>query len=226
MRRRILFIAIVIAISLVVTRAQAATATLWTEFIQWSGEPGPRPYDKGLKLFLSSDADILSISHVRVVFPNGGSLFQIAAPLGSNVEPPHPAFIAAFPDLAFDSWLSTPGATSRQGTDLPGDGTGEWFDVIDNGPQTNFQWGMLTATAPIDAAFTFTGRINLAGTSGPVIQPFRIDGQTGEVTIPEPATLGPAGAAGVILQLAMRRRRGRRSGSFASAVKGGGWRAK
>jgi hypothetical protein len=168
-------------------QSRAASLSIWTELRH---EQPPQCAAEGceglpsLDLFLTSDADIVSISDVRVNFPNGGTLFQVAPPLGSNTEPPDPAFIAIRPRLESDSWLSTPGVTALTGTDLPGDGTGAWSDVTDDGPQSAFHWGRL-GTPNLESSFEFTGRIDLAGPNGPEGRWFRIDGLTGEVSVPE-----------------------------------------
>lgn len=186
--------------------AGASTIEIWTEFGMF---PPPGPVDEYpasfhiLKLYLSSDADIESISHVRGKPSNGARLWQVAPPFGSNVEPPPPLFLQLNASLHADSWLSTPGATTLTGADLPGDGTGTWADETDDGPQTAFHWG--TLTTPLDVDMTFTGRINLAGPDGPSGRWFRIDGRTGQVFVPEPATVASSGAMVLILSALLRR---------------------
>jgi hypothetical protein len=44
--------------------------------------------------FVTTDADILSVNQVQVTV-TGGSLYQVAAPLGSNTEPPPPEPLAS-----------------------------------------------------------------------------------------------------------------------------------
>jgi hypothetical protein len=126
-----------------------------------------------LMYFVTTDADILSVNQVLVTL-TGGSLYQVPAPFGSNTEPPDPLFVSLVnPSLAADSWISTPGATSRLGGDLPGDGTGSWGDLTNDGPQTNFKFAQLTIPAfSSGARATFTCRISLAGANGPEVFSF------------------------------------------------------
>jgi hypothetical protein len=125
-----------------------------------------------LMCFVTTDADILSVNQVLVTL-TGGSLYQAPAPFGSNTEPPDPLFVGINPALAADSWISTPGATSRLGGDLPGDGTGSWGDLTNDGPQTNFKFAQLTIPAfSSGARAIFTGRISLAGANGPEVFSF------------------------------------------------------
>jgi hypothetical protein len=134
------------------------------------------------KFFVTTDADILSVNQVLVTV-TGGSLYQVPAPFGSNTEPPHPAFLAFNASLAADSWISTPGATSRLGGDLPGDGTGSWGDLTNDGPQNSFHFATLTIPSFASGArATFTGRITLAGANGPEAYPIAI--------VPEPCSGG------------------------------------
>jgi hypothetical protein len=136
------------------------------------------------KFFVQTDADILSVNQVLVTFTGGASLYQVAAPFGSNTEAPDPAFLAFNASLAADSWISTPGATSRLGGDLPGDGTGSWGDLTNDCAQNSFHFATLTIPSFASGArATFTGRISLAGDAGPEPKPFVLH-------IPEPTSLG------------------------------------
>jgi hypothetical protein len=140
--------------------------------------------------FVTTDADILSVNQVLVTV-TGGSLYQVAAPLGSNTEPPPPEFIPFSPSLPADSWITTPGATSRLGGDLPGDGTGSWGDLTNDGPQTNFKFAQLTIPQSPGASFAFSGRISLAGARGPEPKVFSIGWNIPQEpfpTLPEPGS--------------------------------------
>jgi hypothetical protein len=163
--------------------------------------PGPEAVAAGapqgasiVKLFLTSDADILSINQFAAT---GGALFNVDPPFGSNNEPPAPAFIALNRALEADSWVSTPGATSLLGPDLPGDGDTTTFgDLVDSGAQTNYQFAQITF-AP-GSTWKVKGRVSVAGATGP--EDFNF-----EYNIPEPASLAMAGL-GLIGMIAVRRR--------------------
>jgi hypothetical protein len=165
--------------------------------------------------FVTTDADILSVNQVQVTV-TGGSLYQVAAPLGSNTEPPPPEFIPFSPSLPADSWITTPGATSRLGGDLPGNGTGSWGDLTNDGPQTNFKFAQMTIPPSPGTSLNFTGRISLAGARGPEPFPFAISNffpldpllQEPFPTLPEPGSASLF-ALSVIGLASFRRRRPR-----------------
>jgi hypothetical protein len=152
------------------------------------------------KFFVTTDADILSVNQVLVSLSGGATLYQVNPPFGSNTEAPDPAFLALNASLAADSWISTPGATSRLGGDLPGDGTGSWGDLTNDGAQgAPFHFATLTIPSFASGArATFTGRISLAGATGPEPKVFTLH-------IPEPTSLGLIGSS--LLGLAGFRRR-------------------
>jgi hypothetical protein len=133
-----------------------------------------------VSFYVTTDADILSVNQVRVVLSSGATLFQVSAPFGSDLTPPDEVFIAFNPSLAADSWINTPGSTSRLGTNLPGDGTGSWGDLTNDGPQSYFQIARLTV--PANATGRFEGRVSVAGVNGPEAYPF--------AWVPEPASSG------------------------------------
>jgi hypothetical protein len=120
------------------------------------------------RYFVTTSHDILSVNQVLITGP---APFQVAPPFGSNTEPPPPEFIALRPSLLADSWITTPGVTSRLGPDMPGDGTSTWGDLTNDGPQTRFQFAQLTTPSGFGR---FQGRISLAGDTGPVAFPFDI----------------------------------------------------
>jgi hypothetical protein len=133
---------------------------------------------------VTTDADILSVNQV-VATLSGGSLFQVAPPFGSDNEAPDPAFITLNRALEADSWITTPGATSKLGggSGFPGDGTGTWGDLTNDGPQTNFKFATLSLASNFNGMFI--GRVSVAGTAGPEVFPFSLP-----INIPEPGTIG------------------------------------
>lgn len=147
------------------------------------------------EFFVTTDLDILSIDQVNVV--PAASLFQEGV-VGSNVEAPNPALIAVFPALAADSFLTTPGTTNTTGGANPflvPDSS--WFDTDNNGAVTNFKMGQLTFGPNAAGAWTFAGRVNLAGTT---VENFPFEFSA----IPEPSTLAMASLS--LIGLAFRRR--------------------
>ena len=142
-----------------------------------AGAPEGRIFD----YFVTTDADILSIGQVEVVLGGTGELFQVAPPFGSNTTPPPQAFIDLNPALLADSWVTTPGATSLLGTDLPGDSSTTTFgDLSNDGPQTDFHYMRLTFPT---GTFGFaSGVVTIAGSTGPESYPIPI-------CFPEPSSL-------------------------------------
>jgi hypothetical protein len=114
----------------------------------------------------TTDGDIVGVFDVRVTDAIGNphpNLYQ--HPIGTNTGPLDPAFFPVFPALAVDTWVDTPGITSRLGADLPGDGTTTFFDVDNNGPQTSFMFAQLTL--PSFEAFVFRGTLAIESTTNP-----------------------------------------------------------
>lgn len=144
------------------------------------------------KYFVTTDADILSISNVQIM--SSAPLFQVAPPWGSNIKPPPPEFLALFPSLSADSWITTPGPTHILGSDMPGDGQSLWGDFTNDGPQVHFQFAQLTL--PPGATANFTGRIALRGATGPEYFPI----------VPEPCSWLLAGIGATALAACRRRR--------------------
>jgi hypothetical protein len=142
---------------------------------------------------VTTDSDILSISNVS--FTGAAQLYQNA--LNGDVEPPNPAFVAVFPELGVDSWISTPGGTSSAGGGFASDDA-TWFDSDSTGPAVNFQFA--TLTLPPGLVGVFKGNINTVGPGGSVVDSFAF-----EFRIPEPTSLGLAGF-GMLAALVARRR--------------------
>jgi PEP-CTERM motif len=148
----------------------------------------------------TTDADILSINRVGITLPSGQTLFNVAPPFGSDVEPPDPAFVGLNRSLEADSWITTPGATSLLGPGFPGDGTtSTWGDLVNSGPQTSFKFAQLTV--PQGVFGTFTGRISVSPSAG-VVEDFEF---SLPINIPEPGTIALA-SFGLIGLVAARRR--------------------
>jgi hypothetical protein len=148
----------------------------------------------------STDADVIGIYDVRITGLLGTpltTLYQHSFGDPGNANPPLPPLVAVFPALGADTWIDTPGVTSRLGADLPGDGASVFFDLENNGPQTNFEFAQLTI--PPGEGFTFSGRVEIASTltpGGTYSLPFSFSN-----IIPEPATgrLAAAALAGAVL---------------------------
>jgi hypothetical protein len=148
-----------------------------------------------VSLYVTSDADILSIGFVKI--ESTQPLYH--HPAGSNNSPPPEILVTAIPALGNDSWITTPGAnTSILGVDMPGDGTANsaWGDLTDDGPQTDFKFAQLTF--PKGTVWRFTGNVTVAGSAGPESFNFNF--------IPEPSTLGLTSFGLLVIA---RRRRGR-----------------
>jgi len=145
--------------------------------------------------FVNADADILSINQV-VITPPSLTLYQETV-VGDDVNAPNPALFGAFPELAADSFITTPGATAIAGGGFGVDNS-SWFDSSNDGaPAPNFRFAQLTSA---DTGL-FTGRISLAGSAGPENFSFNLP-----IGIPEPSTYVLAGM-GLIGIVALRRRR-------------------
>jgi hypothetical protein len=159
------------------------------------------------KFYVTTDADILSVHQVQVTL-YGGQLYQVPPPFGSDTEAPDPAFLALNRALEADSWITTPGATSRLGggSGFPGDGTATWGDLTNDGPQTNFQFAQFTVVPGFGCGM-FTARISVAGSVGPEILTFETYFPS---LCPEPpscALLALAAAAGSRIPRVRRRSR-------------------
>ena len=125
-------------------------------------------------LFVTTDADILSIDQV-LVSSHGAELFQVPPPFGSDTAASHPEFIALRPAAEFDSWITTPGMTIVLGPGLDAtDGTSTFGDLSDDGPQDDFHFARLTFSQ--GGSFDFRGRVIVGGANGPEAFPFSISG--------------------------------------------------
>lgn len=160
---------------------------------------GPSAASTVYEFFLTSDADILRVGDVFI--EGGAALYNNAT--GSNTAPPNPAFIAVFPSLGADSWITTPGAGTATAGGSLGDDNASWFDTTNDGPQQNFLFARLTT--PGDGPYTFRGVVSAAGAAGPETFPF-------EFTFPGTAIPEPTSAMlfglGMVGLLGARRRNG------------------
>lgn len=194
-----------VALTLAAHAAYAATATIdygapgitgRAVTPEESGDAnGPDPAAKVYEFVVTSDADILRVGEVFIE-TGGAGLYN--NPTGSNSAPPNPAFVAVFPSLGADSWITTPGnATSTAGGDL-GDDNVSWFDTSSDGPVSDFVFARLTTTADVG---TFRGVVSVAGSAGPEVFPFNLS-----FGIPEPTSMVLLGIGAMGLAFAGRRR--------------------
>lgn len=112
------------------------------------------------EFFVTTSSDILQVDMVDISI-GGASLFQHGS--GDDDAPPLPAFVNVFPSLGADTWITTPGGTAIAGGGF-GDPGSAWFDSDNNGAQNMFKFAQLTSSGE----GTFSGRIQLQDTAGPV----------------------------------------------------------
>lgn len=162
------------------------------------------------KFFMDTTSDPLVIDVNLNV--ETGTLFNVpVAQLGSDVGPPNPALLFAFPTLKADTYFTTPGATSLAGA-VPVNGDDDVFvifDTVDSGPQSGFQFGQVTLIPNEEgmASATIRGTLQTAADPTPVFDNFEA---TLNVTpVPEPGSLALLSMAGLFGLLSCRRRRKR-----------------
>lgn len=197
MIRKISVLTLAVFVMAAVSPAFAAVVSVnWMEVPTTPEQIGDgAPVGFSLMVFADTDADILSINQVLVDATNPAYLNA----LGNETTPPNPVFVAAFPALGATSYITTPGATGLLGAGLPGDGTGSYGDLTNDGAQANFQIAQLTFPAGTIGTFDF--RVSLAGTVGPEATSFQVP-----IGIPEPGSIALA-SMGLIGLVSMRRRR-------------------
>jgi len=151
---------------------------------------------------ITTDADILSIDEVTVV---ADSLYNHPTFDPTAIDPSLLlAVIALYPSVGADSWINTPGLTTRFGPDLPGSIHTSFGDLSNDGPQNQFMFAQLTVST--GTAFTFSGRVTI-GSTNPLqtfVAPFNFT--YFGFTSPEPSSAVMVGVAGVSLLAARRRR--------------------
>jgi hypothetical protein len=141
------------------------------------------------EFFVDTDTDILQVDQVSIA----GALYQNG--FGTDDAAPNPAFVAVFPALGADSYITTPGGTAIAGGGF-GDGGSSWFDTDNNGAQAGFKFAQLTVPTTTEG-YWFSGRIQTKGVEGPSSFLFSLP-------VPEPTTLGLAGMG--LLGIILRRR--------------------
>ena len=143
--------------------------------------PDPATSGKRIHTFsVTTDADILRVGDIFLEGVTG--IYQ--HPLGSQSEPPLPAFVAVFPSLGDDTWINTLGVTAIAGnsTDPFGTPNNSWFDTSNDGPVTQFQFAQITAD--VGPRGVFRGVISVAGANGTRSVPFSF----GINPVPEPGS--------------------------------------
>jgi hypothetical protein len=166
-------------------------------------------YGNVYQFAVTTDADILAIEQVSVIGHVGGqpltTLYNHPLFDPSTVDPSQlPAVIALLPSVGADSWIDTPGMTTRFGPDLPGGNGTSFGDISNNGPQNQFMFAQLTV--PTSTGFTFSGRITIESTDNTgqtFSQPFVFT--TFGYTSPEPSAIVLASLG--FVGLSRRRRR-------------------
>lgn len=187
------------AVVVVSSQASAQVSVLEMEVSQEAVGDGA-PEGTTYMLFATTPGDILSIGSVILSTSDGSAPFNSG--LGSDTEAPNPTFVAAFPSLGVDSYITTPGSTASAGDAgfdaLPSNGLASWFDTDDNGAQTDFKFGQITL--PEGVTGFLSGNVTFAGQTGPVDLPFNL-----VLGIPEPTSFVLLGMA-VAGTVARRRR--------------------
>ncbi len=98
--------------------------------------------------------------------------------LGTDINPPIATLTARFPELRFDSWVTTPGESFAAGTATLGGEEGANLvtraDTSSDGPQDQFVFATITLLpdAGRRASTTLSGRIQTASPGDPLIEDF------------------------------------------------------
>jgi hypothetical protein len=147
---------------------------------------------------VTTSSDILRIGDVFIDPRTGLGLYNNAT--GTDTEPPLDAFVAVFPALGADSWISTPGTTALAGAGGTTADNNSWFDTTNDGAQTGFLFARIT-TNPLPYVGIFRGVVSVLDDAGnPEVHPFSFT-----LNAPEPASFGLAGM-GLIALAGLRRR--------------------
>jgi len=155
-------------------------------------------------LFVDTLSDILVFSLELNV--TTGTLYDVPK---TGFTLPLPALLPAFPTLKPDTYFTTPGSTAVAGA-IGVNPSGQrftFFDVDDNGPQTDFKFGQVTLI-PNDEGFaeaTLSGTLQTRADPTPIFDEFQY---TFQITpVPEPGSLTLLSAAGLFGLLTFRRRK-------------------
>lgn len=133
------------------------------------------------------DAEITQTAGVNVA----GGWYNNAT--GDDVNPPNPAFVGVFPELGFDSWVTTPGATAAAGANKLDNPAGTNMvthnDSTDEGAQTDFTFAKITLIPDEkgNASAVFRGTLQTSADPTPVFDNFEY---TLSIGVPEPASMG------------------------------------
>lgn len=133
------------------------------------------------------DAEIVNSPGANVA---GGWYNNVA--VGTDVNPPNPAFLPVFPSLAQDTYVTTPGATAAAGANvLGGAGLVTHSDSTDNGAQTDFTFARVTLLPDADgnASATLQGTLQTSASPTPIFDTFKYDFQLGGGA-PDPILFG------------------------------------
>jgi hypothetical protein len=211
-KRKLKFSGLVSCLLLGLITSQAQAASVVITKVGLSGLPtrkvpppsestaiNPPPYPGDVYQWsVTADGDILSVNNILINLLGSATLYNHSFGDPGNANKPTPGLEAAFPSIAVDSWIDTPGLGTRLGPDLPGDGTTTIGDTEDNGPQTDFIFAQLTV--PEGTIFSFAGRVSIAADGGGSVfdQPFFW------TNAPEPPSGALAGAAVLVLGITRR----------------------
>jgi hypothetical protein len=153
------------------------------------------------EFFVTTDADILAFHTISITGDARSALYQnpLTIPPLNALLPVDwfERLLERVPSVGVDSFVDTPGTTSRLGADLPGDGLTLFGDLDNNGPQTAYRFARLTLPAGVSGVFNVTASILSTTQVGtPYAQTFSLP----LVPIPEPTAgaLALAAAAGFV----------------------------
>lgn len=171
--------------------ANAGISARWVTIQGATNQPaGATTYSLVVDLTGSS---LFNVAGLQAILPAGSSYFN-QVPFGTDTKP-SAALIAVFPDLAFDTYVST--TNDAQAPAIPGRYVGPGAAIVGAGQEFNVAWGATPNTGPTGGTGLEIARLTVLGGGAPAVN--------GEVRssddpntavaippIPEPATLGLA----------------------------------